>query len=251
VNTIPEANRAPNAWTMLGSNDGTNWDTLDTRSAQTAWSSGEARTFACATTSTAYRYFRLNITANNGDTYLEVAELYLYEFISATGSDVAPHTMTSDSSVGCVASASSEYSASYAAYKVFDGSTSGGGHYWVTATGSTGTIGIDFGAGNTYTLYSYALACAETARMPKAWTLEGSNDGSTWTTIATEFYQAYWSVAEKRYYQTDVQTTAYRYFRLNVSANNGDALLGLGELYLYGVAGGGASSSRRRRLLAA
>jgi hypothetical protein len=63
---------------MQGSNDGTTWSTLDTQTNQTAWAVFESRLFT-VTGSAAYRYYRLNITANNGDaTYTEVAELYLY-----------------------------------------------------------------------------------------------------------------------------------------------------------------------------
>ena len=72
--------RAPKNWTMKGSNDGTNWTTVDTRTNQTAWGNSEIRTYACASPgSTAFRYYRLAITANNGDgTYTSFGELYLY-----------------------------------------------------------------------------------------------------------------------------------------------------------------------------
>jgi F5/8 type C domain/Chaperone of endosialidase len=77
---VPEAARAPKNWTMLGSNDGSTWNTLDTRTNEINWNTAnEVRTYTCATVTTAYRYFRLNITANNGDaTYTQVAELFLY-----------------------------------------------------------------------------------------------------------------------------------------------------------------------------
>jgi len=69
--------RAPNTWTMQGSPDGSTWTTLDTQAGQGGWSDGELRNFTCATPGT-FRYFKLNITADNGDPNLEVAELYLY-----------------------------------------------------------------------------------------------------------------------------------------------------------------------------
>jgi F5/8 type C domain-containing protein len=77
---VPEAARAPKNWTMLGSNDGSTWNTLDTRTNEINWNTAnEVRTYTCATVTTAYRYFRLNVTANNGDaTYTQVAELFLY-----------------------------------------------------------------------------------------------------------------------------------------------------------------------------
>lgn len=86
VNTVPEPNRAPKDWTLQGSNDGgTTWSTLDTVTNQTAWSSGEQRDFTCDVATTAYSKFRINITANNGDsTYTQVGELYLQGTITPT-----------------------------------------------------------------------------------------------------------------------------------------------------------------------
>lgn len=73
------AGRAPNAWTMQGSNDGSTWFTLDTRSAQSGWSAGgETRTFP-VTGIIGYRNFRISISANNGDpSRTQIAELALY-----------------------------------------------------------------------------------------------------------------------------------------------------------------------------
>jgi molybdopterin-binding protein len=60
------ASRSPKTWTMEGSNDGSSWTTLDTRSNETAWGTGETRTYPVSN-STSYTQYRLNITANNGD----------------------------------------------------------------------------------------------------------------------------------------------------------------------------------------
>lgn len=88
VNAIPEPDRAPKNWTMEGSNDNSTWDALDTRTNQTSWTSGQIRNFVCATYTTQYRYFRLNITANNGDaTYTQVGEIYLYAYSGLSTSD--------------------------------------------------------------------------------------------------------------------------------------------------------------------
>jgi hypothetical protein len=85
VNTIPEPARAPKNWTMQGSADGAAWNIVDTQTNQSAWTSGEIRTFVCAVATTPYRYFRLNITANNGDgTYTQVNEFSLFNNAVAT-----------------------------------------------------------------------------------------------------------------------------------------------------------------------
>lgn len=79
VNTQPEAARAPKNWTLEGSTDASSWTVLDTQTNQTSWGSGEIRSFTCgAPSATAFRYYRINITANNGDgTFTQVDELFL------------------------------------------------------------------------------------------------------------------------------------------------------------------------------
>ncbi len=66
-------------WTFEGSNDNMSWNVVDTVASETGWSFGETRTFNCDVTTTPYRYYRMNITANNGDaTYTEVNQLNIY-----------------------------------------------------------------------------------------------------------------------------------------------------------------------------
>lgn len=70
--------RDPKAWELLGSNDGVTWQTLDAQNNQAF-----ARRFApnsyAVSRPGAYRYYRLNITANNGDaTFTDLAEFGLF-----------------------------------------------------------------------------------------------------------------------------------------------------------------------------
>lgn len=77
-----DAARAPHDFKLQGSNDGSAWTDLDAQTDQTAWTAGELRTFAVVGAS-AYTYFRLSISANNGDaTYTQVGELYLYDSVA-------------------------------------------------------------------------------------------------------------------------------------------------------------------------
>jgi len=54
----------PQSWDFQASTDGTNWSTLDSQSSQT-WTNGVWKEFIINNT-THYRYYRINITANNG-----------------------------------------------------------------------------------------------------------------------------------------------------------------------------------------
>jgi hypothetical protein len=85
MNTIPEPNRAPKNWTFEGSTTGV-WGAekviLDTQTNQTSWGSGEGREFTNKLPGGLYRFFRMNCTLNNGDAYLQMGEMYLYEAIA-------------------------------------------------------------------------------------------------------------------------------------------------------------------------
>jgi hypothetical protein len=72
-------NRNPKTWTFKGSNDGTTFTTLDTQTNITWPTTGETKTFTFTNT-TAYLYYRLDVTANNGDTYLSVGILDIGQF---------------------------------------------------------------------------------------------------------------------------------------------------------------------------
>lgn len=69
--------RDPKNWTLLGSNDGTNWTTLDTRSNEAFASRFLTKTYAINQPS-AFKYYRLHVTANNGGAELQIAEIGLY-----------------------------------------------------------------------------------------------------------------------------------------------------------------------------
>ncbi len=71
--------RAPNSWTFEGSNTGSfsgEETVLDTQSSIT-WTSGDTKAYTFANT-TSYVYYRLDITAINGGSLIQIADLGLY-----------------------------------------------------------------------------------------------------------------------------------------------------------------------------
>jgi hypothetical protein len=65
--------RDPSAWALQGSNDGSSWTDLDTRTGQSFSSRFATNSYTFANT-TAYGHYRLNITANSGDPLLQLGE---------------------------------------------------------------------------------------------------------------------------------------------------------------------------------
>lgn len=149
--------------------------------------------------------------------------------------DFAPHTMSNNTTPApYVASASSQYSASYAAWHAFDASLT---LPWGTQWGqTTGWLKIDIGA--QWSLDNYSVQGEDPGEgmqfAPKNWTLEGSNNDADWTTLDTVTNQTGWSGNEIRNFDCDLKNQKFRYFRLNVSLANGGNMVEVGGLYLYG-----------------
>lgn len=92
---------------------------------------------------------------------------------------------------------------------------------WLVAA-TTGWVYYDMGAPTQITRYSLTSANDAVLRDPKNWVLEGSNNLSAWTTIDTQSQQSFASRQLTKYF-TLASPATYRYYRLTISANNGDA----------------------------
>ncbi len=80
ANDVP--GRDPRDWQFQGSPDGTSWTTLDTRMGETFATRFLTKQYFCANAAP-FPYYRLNVTANNGDgSGVQLAEL---AFVFATG----------------------------------------------------------------------------------------------------------------------------------------------------------------------
>jgi len=120
-----------------------------------------------------------------------------------------------------VASASSDNPPNETAAKAFDGQTS---TKWFNANaGNTGWLRYYFG-GPVQRVIRYDLTSANDVpgRDPKNWQFQGSQNGVTWTTLDTRAGETFPNRFQTKQYPFS-NTTAYAYYRLNVTANNGDA----------------------------
>jgi hypothetical protein len=87
--------------------------------------------------------------------------------------------------------------------------------------GVTGWLQYDLGHTETVQRYT-AISADVAARDPKDWQFLGSNDGVTWTTLDAQSSQTFAHRLELNSY-TVANPGAYRYYRLNITANNGDS----------------------------
>jgi len=105
------------------------------------------------------------------------------------------------------------------------------GSHWLYG-GVTGWLQYDLG--HTERVERYGVTnSSDVPRDPKDWQFQGSSDGSTWTTLDTQSNQAFAQRLELKTY-TIANPASYRYYRLNITANNGDSTFtDLSELGLF------------------
>jgi regulation of enolase protein 1 (concanavalin A-like superfamily) len=116
-------------------------------------------------------------------------------------------------------------------------------------TGTTGWLQYDLGANNARVVNRYTVTEANTiaARDPKDWQFQGSQDGTNWTTLDTQSNQSFDYLYQRKDYDIG-NTTGYRYYRLNVTANNGDStFLHVGDFGLWSATAGPAPGTYKLR----
>ena len=108
---------------------------------------------------------------------------------------------------------------------------------WFGYNSPTGWLQYDFGAGNAQVVKRYTINSADVpSRDPKDWQFQGSQDGSNWTTLDTQSGQTFAINMGMNNYNI-ANTTAYRYYRINITANNGATGVAISELGLWGDSG--------------
>jgi regulation of enolase protein 1 (concanavalin A-like superfamily) len=111
------------------------------------------------------------------------------------------------------------------------------GSKWYGYNAPTGWLQKDFGDGNAQVVKRYTISSADVAtRDPKDWSFRGSQDGVNWTTLDSQSGQLFANRMQQNTYNIG-NTTAYRYYQLNVTANNGAGGVAIAELGLWGDSG--------------
>jgi len=92
------------------------------------------------------------------------------------------------------------------------------GDEWYAWANAPKWVCYDFGAGNGKVVNKYALNSSRTSnsRWPTGWNLQGSNNGSNWTTLDTRSGVAWPGQYAWTAYCTFENSTAYRYYKLYV-----------------------------------
>lgn len=170
-----------------------------------------------------------NLKTKNKVGILFLAILFVALFVSTNASatytnDLIP-TMTSNTAPSGIASASSELNADYQAWKAFNNIINASPtDCWATPAGqTTGWLSYEFLTPKTITKYTLIGQTGYQARSPKNWTFEGWNETtSQWLILDTQNNITGWSDNVKKEF-TFTNSTAYKKYRINITANNGDS----------------------------
>lgn len=131
--------------------------------------------------------------------------------------------MTSNVAPSGVASASSALTG-YDAFRAFNRNTAADTARWVSEIGVTSAwLKYDFGSGNEKAIQKYTIVAGfYPSASPKNWTFEGSNTGifaGEQVVLDQQANQISWSSTKRTF--TFANKEKYRYYRINITANNG------------------------------
>lgn len=96
----------------------------------------------------------------------------------------------------------------------------------------TAWIAYRLNAAAVVTKYSLTSANDFDGRDPVSWTLQGSQDGTTWTDIDTRTNEDFPERFQRREFEI-TNTTAYAHYRLNITANGGESATQLADWGLF------------------
>ena len=183
-----------------------------------------------------YLALKYGFTLNNTDNSATIEE---GDYVASNGNviwDGGSNSAIKDAANGGTVSASSFLNATYPATDAFDNQFPDGSNIWIAST-TSGWIQYELPSTKVIDGFSMRLRWGNSVttgnRAPKNFEFQGSNDGSSWTTLRAFENISNWEDGELKYFSTPNSTT-YSYYRIDVTENNGDVnYVEIGEIELY------------------
>jgi len=148
---------------------------------------------------------------------------------SATSSSgiTGPYTLN-----GYSVSSSTSYNSTYIPTKAFNKTLTNATDCWHSASGTylPQWLAIQFPSPTKVQTYSIT-ARTTTGAIPRTWQFQGSNDGSTWTTLDTVTNDTTLTASATRTYTVDTPAL-YLYYRVYITGTDGGRYASIGELRL-------------------
>jgi len=223
----------PKDWEVYGSNDGSSWMLIDSRTNQKFKYRNVTQYYNCETT-TGYQYFKLHIISTNGAVMTQISEFQLFGKFYY---DRFYNDVTIDG--GEINSSQEELpnSKNLSALVDNDGNTS----YSLNA--EVLPAWIQYKSPIPVILRAYSITTSDDdTKNPKSWVLQGSNDGKAWSTVHTMANVTFAYKGERKSFSVS-SSTKFSYLRLNITklSNDNAKEVKIGEWELHGT--GTTSSS--------
>lgn len=190
------------------------------------------------TNTVGYRWYKLYIESAWSGADNSCA-LRLIELFEDDYKNIIP-LMTADNAPSpYVVSANFAMLSGNAVFEAFDAGFEGYTNALISNTGIlSGIVTIDLGSGNDIAVNGYQIMpyweSYGVTPAPKTWTFEASLNGTDWVTLDTRANVNTWEAYNFKDFRF-TNTTAYRYYRLNCTANNGSTqYFGFGFLRMFG-----------------
>ena len=217
---------APKWFKIEGSNDDSEWTLLVERQYEHTLRRCHGEQYFIENT-TAYKYYKLTIHETEDANYCRIYRWRLFKTEDGIRKiDNFIPKMLSASQDGYEVSANSQYNAGHAAFYAFDGNAN---TRWSSSGSAPDWIRIKFPEAvecNAVEITSRNDGSYNQA--PRDFTIQASNDGTTWDTLSSEFGVDF-SQNETKLFDFDNENS-YQYYRLYVTANNGGSTVAIGVL---------------------
>ena len=224
-------NRMPYEFSFQGSTDNDTWTNIKTFTlGSNYWTSANQLGQWDLDNDTGYRYYRIVATASGQGSTIRIGEIGLSSYASFKGINYYEENylvpvMSGESQDGYIVTAKSNWGSHYP-WKAFDRTTANSDDAW-----ECGDADKSDASGNCDVWIQVQLPTAKIAnelylkersgkssRDPRDFTLAGSNDGETWTTLLTQTDQEYTEKAwEFENSTTYLITCNYRYYFVHSS----------------------------------
>ncbi|GAA1824031.1 glycosyl hydrolase family 95 catalytic domain-containing protein [Agromyces salentinus] len=228
ANDVPD--RDPQQWVLQGSNDGSTWVALDTRSGPPFEQRQQTKTYTFANTA-AFTHYRFDFVPKAGISHFQLSEISLGGVDLVQGDLVyvtSPSGHSGDDDRDLARS--------------IDGDPATAWHVSGAGAGSGARWQLQLPAKRALTGYVITSAADGATADPRDWVLEGSNDGATWQQLDARSGTAFAARGEAKTFSF-ANAVEYTRYRLTFTAP--------GDFHLAGIAFTGAGFDTRTRRIAA
>lgn len=227
VSTDGEQGRDPSSWTLSASDDNENWKELDRRTDFKFGKRNESVYFGLDNPA-AYKYYKLQISGNNGAEYTELAEWIMDPEIDTVIFLEDGNGNIPDCGNIIIGTDDSPYG--YDISNVVDGDYSSD----LVVRSDEFDIVWESEEGVSIASYSIVSSKKSAKEDPASWKFYGSRDGNEWLLLDTRTSETFKDRNGKQSYFI-ADETAYRFFKLSVTSNNGGDNTRISEYYLNEV----------------